>query len=239
MPQFEARDGAKLAYRETGAGSPLILFHGLTSTATMAWIDTGHAEVLATRGHRVIMPDLRGHGDSVHRHALPDALADDGLALVEHLGLDDYDLGGYSLGGRVVARMLVRGATPRRAIIGGQGTRQLAGEGGGAGDLVRHVADGTVGAESPMAQWLKKSGADVTALVHVLDSLVPTGPADLAAIRVPTLVVAGEQDTRAASAKDLAEALPDATYVTIPGDHGSAAANPALAEAMADFLARG
>ena len=34
-------------------------------------------------------------------------------------GLVDYDLGGYSLGGRIVARMLARGATPTRAIVGG------------------------------------------------------------------------------------------------------------------------
>jgi len=40
----------------------------------------------------------------------PDVLADDGLALVEHLGLGDgdYDLGGYSLGARIVVRMLAR-----------------------------------------------------------------------------------------------------------------------------------
>jgi 2-polyprenyl-6-methoxyphenol hydroxylase-like FAD-dependent oxidoreductase len=41
----------------------------------------------------------------------------------------DYDLGGYSLGGRIVVRMLVRGATPGRAVVGGQGLRELLGIG--------------------------------------------------------------------------------------------------------------
>ncbi|MGH7745084.1 MAG: hypothetical protein ACREQ5_09835 [Candidatus Dormibacteria bacterium] len=50
----------------------------------------------------------------------PDVLDDDGLALIDWLGLDDYDLGGYSLGERIVLRMLVRGARPARAIVVGQ-----------------------------------------------------------------------------------------------------------------------
>ena len=58
--------------------------------------------MLAGQGYRVILPDLRGHGDSARPHDPaaypPDALADDGLALIEQLGLTDYDLGGYSLG---------------------------------------------------------------------------------------------------------------------------------------------
>ena len=102
-----------------------MLLHGYFSTAEVNWVRFGHAETLAARGHRVILPDLRAHGDSARSHdpaAYPrDALADDGLALVEHLGLTDYDLGGYSLGARTTVRMLVRGAAPRRAIVAGMG----------------------------------------------------------------------------------------------------------------------
>jgi len=46
--------------------------------------------------------------------SLRDVLAMDAEALIAHLGLSDYDLGGYSLGGRTTARLLVRGARPRR-----------------------------------------------------------------------------------------------------------------------------
>ena len=49
----------------------------------------------------------------------PDVLADDGLASINWFGLDDCDLGGYSLGGRIVLRMLVRRARPARAIVAG------------------------------------------------------------------------------------------------------------------------
>src|SRR5579859_7997641 len=100
---FHGRDDVRLAYHELGEGRPLILIHGYLANAT-AMIRTGIAERMAARGHRVILPDLRGHGDSARPHDAaaypPDALADDGLALIEELGLTGYDLAGYSLGGR-------------------------------------------------------------------------------------------------------------------------------------------
>jgi pimeloyl-ACP methyl ester carboxylesterase len=124
LHHFRGRDGVRLAYRELGEGRPLILIHGYLSTAT-TMVSAGIAGRMAGRGHRVIMPDLRGHGDSDRPHHAaawpPDVLADDGLALIEQFGVTGYDLGGYSLGGRTVIRILARGATPGRAIVGGQG----------------------------------------------------------------------------------------------------------------------
>ena len=117
---FKSADGLDLAYREMGEGRPLVLIHGLFSNGWTNWIRYGHAQVIADAGFRVIMPDLRGHGQSAAPHDPsfypPDVLAADGEALVRHLGLTDYDLGGYSLGGRTTLRMLVRGARPRRAV---------------------------------------------------------------------------------------------------------------------------
>src|SRR6266487_6789426 len=142
---FSGRDGVRLAYREVGEGRPLVLLHGLIGDATL-WLRHGQAETIAARGYRVIMPDFRGHGRSAKPHdasAYPlDVLTDDGFALLEHLGLDDYDLGGYSLGARIVVRMLVRGATPGRAVVAGQGLREVLGVGGGAGARLRRVLTG-------------------------------------------------------------------------------------------------
>src|SRR3569833_3469912 len=113
---FHGRNNLQLAYREMGEGRPLVLIHGFFSTATVNKVRYGHAAKIATLGYRVVMPDLRGHGDSAKPHDPvaypPDVLADDGFALVEHLGLTDFDLGGYSLGGLTTVRMLARGATP-------------------------------------------------------------------------------------------------------------------------------
>src|ERR1700748_3503327 len=114
---YAGRDGAKLAYRELGQGRPVVLIHGYFSNAVTNWIRYGHAATIAGRGFRVVMPDLRGHGDSAKPHDPaaypPDVLADDGLALVDHLGLDDYRLARYSLGGKLLLRLVSPGARAR------------------------------------------------------------------------------------------------------------------------------
>ena len=242
---FEGRDGVKLAYREMGEGRPVVLIHGYFSTAKVNWLKYGHAEKIAARGFRVIMPDLRSHGDSAKPHddaAYPkDVLVDDGLALIDHLGLTDYDLGGYSLGGRTTLRMLVRGATPRRAIVAGMGIEGML-DTGGRGDFFRKVL-GNLGAhksgslEWMSEQFLKTVGGDPLALLKILDTSVDTTAAQLAGIAMPVMVACGAQDNDNGSAEELAEALQDGWYVELPGNHMSAVTKPALGEAIADFLA--
>ena len=127
-------------------------------------------------------------------------LADDGLALVEHLGLGDgdYDLGGYSLGGRIVVRMLARGAKPGRAIVAGQGLAKVSGpQGGGMNHRVlTALVDGAAiepdSADARIAHWISQLGADPVALLHVLNSLVPTPEDALRQIAIPTLVAIGQ-----------------------------------------------
>jgi pimeloyl-ACP methyl ester carboxylesterase len=242
---FSGRDGVRLAYQETGQGRPLVLLHGITGDVT-TWLRRGHAEQIAARGYRVIMPEFRGHGASARPHDAaaypPDVLTDDSLALLEHLGLADYDLGGYSLGGRIVVRMLVRGAAPGRAVVAGQGLREMLGTGGGAGTMLRRIFAGwgTFEPGSPDAQsehWLRSRDVDGAAVLRVLDSLVPTPTEQVSGIQVPVLVVTGSEDERADSADQLAAALPQASRATVPGDHGTAVAAPGLAAAIIDFLA--
>ncbi|HZE32416.1 MAG TPA: alpha/beta hydrolase, partial [Actinoallomurus sp.] len=206
----------------------------------------GQADRIAARDYRVIMPDFRGIGRSAKPRdaaAYPlDVLTDDGFALLEYLGLDDYDLGGYSLGGRIVVRMLVRGATPGRAVVAGQGMRQMLGAEGGAGSFMRRVLAGLGtfepgSSEEQAEQWLRANGADPVALLHVLDSIVATPVEAISRIQVPTLVVMGAEDERAVSVDQLVAALPRGTGAVVPGDHGTAASSPELAAAIVDFLA--
>lgn len=241
---FRSRDGLELAYREMGTGRPLLLIHGYFSTATVNWLRYGHAAKIAARGFRVIMPDLRGHGDSAKPHdALfypPDVLADDGLALLEHLGLTDYDLGGYSLGARTTVRMLVRGATPARAIVAGMGLDGIMNTGGRGGyfrDVLTHLGTFKPGS----AQWLteaflKTVGGDPVALLNVLNTFVDTPREALARIQTPTLVLNAAEDDDNGSGEELAAALPKGRYVMIPGNHMSAVTKPELGAALAAFL---
>ncbi|MGB6454111.1 MAG: alpha/beta fold hydrolase [Streptosporangiaceae bacterium] len=245
--RFAGRDGVVLACRETGIGRPLILLHGFTGSGSHM-LDHGPARALAQQGHRVIAPDFRGHGHSANPEDPaaypPDVLADDGLALVDHLGLNDgeYDLGGYSLGARIVVRMLVRGAKPGRAIVAGQGLAKVSGPQGGGLNyrvltaLAAGVAIEPESPDAPLAHWIANVGTDPGALLNVLNSLVPTPEDALRQITIPTLVAIGDEDERS-DADKLAALLPAARFVRVPGDHGSAFAAHELATALAAFLA--
>ena len=245
-PQFfDSFDGQRLAWRETGEGRPVVLLHGFFSDAFTNWIRYGHAEKIAAREFRVIMPDLRAHGSSAKPHDKasypPDVLAQDGLALVRHLGLSDYDLGGYSLGARTTVRMLVKGAVPRRVIMSGMGMSGLVGA-AHRGDHFRHILNNLGQHERGSPEWLaeaflKTVKGDPVALLNIIDTFVDTSQADIAAIRQPVLVLSGVEDSDNGSAEALAEALPDATLRTVPGGHMSAVLKPELGQEIADFLA--
>ena len=242
---FDSFDGARLAWREVGEGRTVVLIHGLFSDAMTNWIRYGHAAAIAANGFRVIMPDLRAHGSSAKPHDAADypadVLADDGFALIAHLGLTDYDLGGYSLGGRTTARMLVRGAKPRRAIISGMGLSGLT-HTGPRTEHFKHILDNLGSFPKFSPEWnaeafLKTTKGDTAALRLLLDSMVDT-PADaIAGIDIPTLVVSGAEDDDNGSTEGLAALLPDARAERIPGGHMSAVTKPELGIAIAEFLA--
>ena len=243
---FLGDDGIPLTYRQLGTGRPVVLLHGYIVPATPTWVDTGIAERVAADGRCVIMPDLRGHGDSNPQDtgAYPeDALTHDVLALIAHLELTDYDLGGYSLGARVVARAMARGLRPRRAFIGGTGLEPIV-HAAGRGENYRRIlsnlgtfAPGTFEAE--LEGHVKQIGADPAALIRVLDTFVDTPSEALAEVEVPTLVIAGEADTSRGSVKDLAALLPHGHLRIVPGNHFTALTSRELAEAIAEFLSRG
>jgi pimeloyl-ACP methyl ester carboxylesterase len=242
--RYQGRDGLDLAYREVGTGRPLVLIHGYFSTATVNWVRYGHAATIAARGYRVIMPDLRAHGDSAKPHDAaaypPDVLADDGFALIDHLGLTDYDLGGYSLGGRTTMRMLARGAVPGRAIVAGMGLEGIlhtAGRGGHFRHILTNLGSFERGSPEWMAEsFLKTVGGDPAALLRLLDTFVDTPREVLARLDMPILVLAGTEDHDNGSAEALAAALPNGRYTAIPGNHMSAVTKPELGAAIAGFL---
>ena len=94
-----------LYFTERGSGPPLLLVHGLMVTGEMFEPVIGH---FATR-HRVIVPDLRGHGRS---RGLPPPytaaqLAADLSNLLDHLGIDSTAVLGYSQGGAIAQQLIL------------------------------------------------------------------------------------------------------------------------------------
>lgn len=223
-----------------------MLLHGLFSNVEMNWLKFGHAAEIARRGFRVIMPDLRAHGASGKPHGAaaypPDVLASDGFALIEHLGLTDYDLGGYSLGARTAVRMAIMGARPRRLVVSGMGLRGLLDTGRRSAHF-KKILTGLGTHERGSPEWLAEAflkttgGGDPEALLQLLDSFVDSTEEELRGIEAETLVVSGAEDDDNGSARDVAALIPNARWVEVPGNHMSAVAKPDLGRAIADFLA--
>jgi len=92
-------NGINLYYETHGSGRPLILLHGGLGSGEMF----GSILPALTERHQVVTVDLQGHGRTadIDRPIDIRLMADDIAALIDHLGLEEPHLVGYSLGGGV------------------------------------------------------------------------------------------------------------------------------------------
>ena len=242
---FASFDGTKLALHRVGEGTPFVLLHGLFSSAQMNWIKWGHADAIASAGYEVLMLDFRVHGDSEAPHdpaKYPEnVLVRDAVALVEHLALDDYVLGGFSLGARTSLHAVAQGVLdPQRLVVGGMGTAGLGEWSKRSAHFLRVIDEFENIPKGDPAyfsmQFLKSQGVDRVAARLLLRTLPDMDLADLQRVDMPTLVVCGDEDRDNGSAKELAELLPNAAYAEVPGTHMSSVTKPDLGEAIARWL---
>jgi pimeloyl-ACP methyl ester carboxylesterase len=243
--RFASFDGTELAVHRMGAGRPVVLLHGLFSDARTNWVRFGHAQRLADAGFEAIMPDLRAHGESAAPHDPaaypPDVLVKDLQALVQDAGLEDYDLGGFSLGARTAARGVIEGLAPRRLVLGGMGLEGLAGWARRSAffiDAIDRFGEVKHGDPAFFAvAFMKTQKVDRVAARLLLQAVDDTEPGDLAVVTMPTLVVCGDKDRDNGSPRALVDALPDGRLEQVPGTHMSSVTEPELGEAIVRFLA--
>ncbi|MEP2104054.1 MAG: alpha/beta hydrolase [Parasphingorhabdus sp.] len=241
---FASFDGVKLKIHEMGEGRAVILLHGLFSNAETNWIKFGQASALANAGFRVIMPDLRAHGQSEAPHeetAYPQGvLIKDVLALIDHLNLPDYDLGGFSLGARTTAKLLTSDIHPKKAILAGMGLEGLAGWDRRQGFFLKAIElRDTAKRGDPhwMAiQFMKSQKIDTIAAAHLLKTFSDMQPEAIATITTPTLVLCGSEDRDNGDPETLAKLLPDGQHVAVPGTHMSSVTKPEMGQEMLRFL---
>jgi len=237
--------GTRLAVHRLGAGRPVLLLHGLFSSAEVNWIKYGTARQLADAGFEAIMPDLRAHGESEAPHDPADwpqgVLVRDLVATVEALGLTDYDLAGFSLGSRTSVSAVIAGLRPRRLVLGGMGLEGLTGWEARTVHFSKAIEQyGSFKPGDPeyiAQQFMKTMKVDREAMLLLLGSVEDIEPEALSAIAIPTLVVCGADDHDNGSAPRLAEVLPDAHYVEVPGNHMNCVTKPDLGRAIVEFLA--
>ncbi|MGR3468380.1 MAG: alpha/beta fold hydrolase [Shimia sp.] len=113
--------GVTLRVRQAGEGTPVVLLHGYPQTH-LCWHRVAPALVAA--GHRVILPDLRGYGDSDAPEAPVEAyskraMAADIAALLDHLGIAQAAIVGHDRGARVAHRFARdhRGRATKVAVL--------------------------------------------------------------------------------------------------------------------------
>ena len=120
MPRSAPVDGFRLAYERHGGGTPVVLLHGWPGSRE------DYADVrarLADAGADVLVPDLRGFGESDrHADALPAAYGAGGqaasvLGLLAELGLRQAVLVGYDVGSRVAQAIARRDRGAARALV--------------------------------------------------------------------------------------------------------------------------
>lgn len=101
-------DGVRIHYSVTGQGSPVVLVHGLGSSAMINWQLPGTVKQLA-RHYQVIIFDSRGHGQSDRpqsQDAYGTQMCEDIVHLLDHLHIQKAQVAGYSLGGFEVMKLL-------------------------------------------------------------------------------------------------------------------------------------
>jgi len=120
MPYVD-NGGVRIGYRVYGNGEPLVLIHGWSCEGRY-WDEFGYVAKLSPE-FRVVVPDLRGHGESstpLDRDFSDMAFASDVIAVLDDLAIDSAHVFGYSLGGWVVLELAaVLPSRVRTAIVGG------------------------------------------------------------------------------------------------------------------------
>jgi pimeloyl-ACP methyl ester carboxylesterase len=242
-------DGVDIAYHDEGTGEPVVLIHGFASSVAVNWAGTGWIRLLAGQGRRVIAYDNRGHGESAKLHdpvAYSGAImAEDARRLLDHLGIEQADIMGYSMGARICAFLAVNHPERvRSAVLAGYGMDMIRGRVDPA--PIIEGLEATSLNEIPTRQgrmfraFAERTGSDLRALAACMRAPRPKVElAALAELPMPVMVAAGEKDSVAGPVDELARIMPHGQALVLPRrDHMSAVGDKTFKERVVEFLDR-
>jgi pimeloyl-ACP methyl ester carboxylesterase len=218
---FADINGLRLYHEIHGSGRPLVLLHGGLLT-----IDFMFGPILPTLAARrqVIAVELQGHGRTADtdRTMSFEQLADDVAALLAHLGIQEADVFGFSLGGlvgwslvmrhpEVVGRFVVASADYRGReadpdeVLGPMPT-----------DADFQAMRDAYEAVAPDPSHFDALEQKVGTMVN--NTYVGWTADDLRAVETPTLVLVGDRDfIRVTDAVEAADLLPHGQLAVLPG----------------------
>lgn len=240
MPYADV-NGLRLYYEERGDGPPLVLLHGGLTTIELSF---GTAMPQLAEHHRVIAVELQGHGRTAdtERPMTFAHLAADVVGLLDHLGIEQADVFGFSLGGLTTYQLLVdHPGRVRRAIVASADHRN---DRGGEIDPERLPTQqdfaamrDAYAAVAPDPGHFEAFAAKAVGLVHGFGGWTDE---QLRRIDVPVLVLIGDTDfilvPNAAEAVDL---LPHGQLAVLPGTTHMGMTRSSLVPAVVEAFLQG
>ncbi|HVW98588.1 MAG TPA: alpha/beta hydrolase [Mucilaginibacter sp.] len=237
---YSSFDGTKIYYEVAGKGYPVVLIHGFSGTS-QGWKTGLLYQDLLDAGYKVILLDLRGNGKSDKPHTDAgynnDAEAKDIMGLVTHLNLKNYDAVGYSRGSIILSRLLVLDKRLHKAVMGGMGEaytnpewpRRIHAYKALMGDTTLHDVD-------DMVKYIHSQPFDELALAYQQKWQPSTSKKELAAVRIPVLIIRGTEDKENGSETGLQKLIPKSKLTYVPGNHNTASKNRQFSDAVTSFL---
>jgi pimeloyl-ACP methyl ester carboxylesterase len=214
-------NGLQMYFEARGRGRPLVLLHGGLMT-----IDLNFGPLLdpLAASRQVIAVELQGHGHTadIDRPMTIDALADDVVALLDHLRIAEADLFGFSLGG-LVAYAVAFGSPARvgKLIVASADAHRPPGRGSAPLDDERmptpadfQAMRDAYDAIAPNPEHFEEFAAKTSAAVHEF----PGRTDELRSLQVPTLLIFGDRDfSPLPDVVEMFELLPNAQLAVLPG----------------------
>jgi pimeloyl-ACP methyl ester carboxylesterase len=252
---YASVNGLEMYYEIYGEGAPLVLLHGGLADATM------FAPMIPalTQGHQVIVVDLQAHGHTadIDRPMSYEAMAEDIAAMITQLGFENADIMGYSLGGGVALQTAIRHPEVVRKLVLVSTTFKSDGwypEVFAAMTSMNAEAAEAM-KQSPLYEIYAKAAPkleDWPVLVTKVSTMLKNEydwSADVAALKMPVLIVVGDSDSvrlthavemfglLGGGQKDGMSGVSNSQFAVLPATlHWGITFNPALIGLVTPFL---
>ncbi|WP_067662366.1 alpha/beta fold hydrolase [Nocardia miyunensis] len=234
-------DGLSLGYSAVGEGEPVLFVHGATGTGEFEW-----GEMAARLSHRFrcLMPDLRGHGRSEFRRSgyTGAAICADLRRLIEHLGVDQPHVVGFSYGSEISLMLeLEKPGTVRSLTLVSPGTGRPEHRRLPSIDYLHRTWPPTLRRLHDAHHGPEHWRSLVTTLVEDAATRKELPPEKLSAIDCRVLLLAGDHDDRIrrTQAAHFAQVNQRARFVEVEGAaHAAHLERPdRIIQVVGDFLA--
>jgi len=196
---YAPANGLDMYYEIHGTGQPLVLLHGAFSA-----IGTSFGNVLPdlAKSRQVIGLEMQAHGHTadIDRPLSLEQMADDTAAALQHLGMEQADIFGYSTGAAVALRVAIRHPDVVRKLVLASVTYTMGGVHPGLMDGLATMTPEMMYGSPWHEEYMRIAPRpeDFTTLFEKktrMDQAIQDLPAEtISAITAPTLLIIGDSD---------------------------------------------